>query len=199
MASFKGVGWRELLNSVDMNTANTMTRDELSPIVSRLSAVANKRINRMRDKGIYQFPIEHYGAAGKSVGGLKKEFGKLVTFLSNDVWSLSGLNKLQDEMRDRAQREGVEMPRVSTKEFSDRMSTGLGIFIYGKQMGYWERMQWDSEQALEISRKIVQENPDLNNFEYMDKANELFDDFRRKQEEDYRQQNNVDTSSFFEI
>lgn len=204
MGIFKGP-WKSLINQIDMETANSMTREELSPIISKLASVANKRIKRMLDKGVKnvytrQFENgEKFGAKGKSVGKLKKEFGRLLNFLSQDVYSLSGLHKLQDEMRNGAARVDVDIPEMEIDDFANEMERGLTAFIHGKELGYWERMQWDSNQALEYARAIAISNPNLSNIELNSRVDDLFYEFARKQAEDYRRNENVDTSDFFVV
>lgn len=204
MGIFKG-SWKSLINQIDMETANNMTREELSPIISKLSSVANKRIKRMLDKGVKniytrEFEMgEKFGAKGKSVGKLKKEFGRLLNFLSQDVYSLSGLHKLQDEIRAGAARVDVNIPEMEINDFANEMEKGLIAFIHGKELGYWERMQWDSNQALEYARAIAISNPNLSNIELNSKVDDLFYEFARKQAEDYRRNENVDTSDFFVV
>lgn len=199
MIDFKGVSWRSLINQMDMDTVNSMERSDLSKVVTRLAAVANKRLDRMKYKGIDNGAKRFSSSRDKTVGELKKEFARVVNFLNNDLNSISGLNKLQEEMRNEARMYDVDLPKYSTAEFYNKMNKALGTFIHGKELGYWERMQWDSDQARDYARQLTIANPDKSLSELNSEIDEMFYDFARKQAEDFRRNEDVDTSTFFQV
>lgn len=199
MIDFKGVSWRSLINQMDMDTVNSMERSDLSKVVTRLAAVANKRLDRMKYKGINNGAKRFSASRDKTVGELKREFSRVVNFLNNDLNSISGLNKLQEEMRNEAKMYDVDLPEYSTAEFANKMSRALATFVHGKELGYWERMQWDSDQARDYARQLAISNPDKSISELNDEVDNMFYDFAKKQAEDFRRNEDVDTSTFFQV
>lgn len=78
---------------------NDTNRADLSHIVSRMSAVANKRLKRMEEKGIKysssQYPdsiagVRKFAAAGKTLGQLRAEYKRLYGFLNSKMSTLTG-------------------------------------------------------------------------------------------------------------
>lgn len=97
MANLKGTQWRDLIKSPEYYARQT--RETLAPIVSRLSAVANKRLKRMEQSGIeysnYEGSdsiagVKKFGAVGKTLGQLRAEYKRLEGFLSARLSTLTG-------------------------------------------------------------------------------------------------------------
>lgn len=93
------MGWRDLIQ--DSSEIGKMKRNELSKIVSNLSAVANKRLKRMQSKGIlystqlygegdYISGVKKFGAKDKTLGQLRSEYKRLKGFLESKVSTLTG-------------------------------------------------------------------------------------------------------------
>ena len=97
---------------------NDTNRADLSYIVSRMSAVANKRLKAMEKKGISysnsQFPdaiagVRKFGAAGKTLGQLRSEFKRLHGFLNSSMSTLTGRARTYYEAKKRvAEKQGKE-------------------------------------------------------------------------------------------
>lgn len=97
MNSLKGSGWRDLIKKPEYYAK--ATRETLAPIISRLSAVANKRLKRMEESGIQYSGydkedaiagVKKFGAKGKSVGQLRAEYKRLSGFLKSKLSTLTG-------------------------------------------------------------------------------------------------------------
>lgn len=93
----KGVRWKELIKSPEYYAQQT--RETLSPIISRLAAVANKRLKRLEDLGISYGTttkgetisgVMKFGAKGKTLGQLRSEYKRLQGFLESPVSTLTG-------------------------------------------------------------------------------------------------------------
>ena len=91
--------WQDLIQ--DSSKIGKMKRNELSKIVSNLSAVANKRLKRMQNKGIlystqlhgdgeYISGVKKFGAKDKTLGQLRSEYKRLSGFLQSKVSTLTG-------------------------------------------------------------------------------------------------------------
>lgn len=96
MAKIKGK-WQDSIRSPYYY--NNMSREELSPIISQLSAVANKRLKRLEKAGkTYGSTdgadtisgVRKFGAKGKTVGELRAEYKRLKGFLESKTSTLSG-------------------------------------------------------------------------------------------------------------
>ena len=96
MAKIKGK-WQDSIRSPYYY--NNMSREELSPIISQLSAVANKRLKRLEKAGKKYGRTEgedtisgvrKFGAKGKTVGELRAEYKRLKGFLESKTSTLSG-------------------------------------------------------------------------------------------------------------
>ena len=93
----RGIGWKELIKSPEYYAQQT--KENLSPIISKLAAVANKRLKRMEQLGIsystYQGPdkisgVKKFGAKNKTLGQLRSEYKRLQGFLESPLSSLTG-------------------------------------------------------------------------------------------------------------
>lgn len=97
---------------------NDTNRADLSHIVSRMSAVANKRLKRMEEKGIKysssQYPdsiagVRKFAAAGKTLGQLRAEYKRLYGFLNSKMSTLTGRIESYYEAKKRiAERKGEQ-------------------------------------------------------------------------------------------
>lgn len=96
-SKLKGVGWKELIKSPEYYAQQT--KETLSPIISRLSAVANKRLKRLEALGITYGTntngetisgVKKFGAKGKTLGQLRSEYKRLQGFLESPVSTLTG-------------------------------------------------------------------------------------------------------------
>lgn len=97
MNNLKGVGWKELIKSPEYYAKQS--RETLSPIISRLSAVANKRLKRMEQQGIEYSGysgekaiagVKKFEARGKTLGQLRAEYKRLQGFLESPISTLTG-------------------------------------------------------------------------------------------------------------
>lgn len=97
MARFRGMGWRELIKSPEYYAQQT--KKALSPIISKLAAVANKRLKRLEESGIsysnYEGPdaisgVRKFGAKNKSLGELRSEYKRLQGFLESPISTITG-------------------------------------------------------------------------------------------------------------
>lgn len=97
MNSLKGVGWKELIKSPEYYAKQS--RKTLAPIISRLSAVANKRLKRMEQQGIEYSGysgekaiagVKKFEAKGKTLGQLRAEYKRLQGFLESPVSTITG-------------------------------------------------------------------------------------------------------------
>ena len=84
----------------------TMTRAELARTVSTIASAANKRITRLENAGQ---PITdthpRFSVAGKSRAELMREFSRVKNFMNSPQASLSGQNRVRNEVSERLAKE----------------------------------------------------------------------------------------------
>lgn len=96
MAKIKG-SWQDVASNPNYYQAS---KSDISSAVSKLAAVANKRLKRLENVGIdygKDFAVEEriagvkkFGAKGKNLGELRSEFKRLVGFLKSPISTLTG-------------------------------------------------------------------------------------------------------------
>lgn len=91
--------WARLIYSP--GAVSTFTRNEMSKIVSELSAVANKRLRYFEKKGITYYAeydttpdsisgVKRFSAKGKTIGELRAEYKRVSGFLESPISTMSG-------------------------------------------------------------------------------------------------------------
>lgn len=97
MAKIKGKSWKEVLKNTTYY--NKQNRENLAPAISKLAAVANKRLKRLeaagKEYGYYEGDdaiagVKKFGAKGKTVGELRSEYKRLRGFLESETSTLTG-------------------------------------------------------------------------------------------------------------
>lgn len=119
--------WQDLIKSPEYY--NSYERSELSKIVSKLSAVANKRLKRMQDAGITYggntapdaiSGVRKFGAKGKTLGQLRSEYKRLSGFLESPLSSLSARKEAYYDIAKE------ERPNISRREAYKEYMSGAG-------------------------------------------------------------------------
>lgn len=97
MAKIKG-NWKRILK--DTSYYNNQTRESLAPVISKLAAVANKRLKRLEAAGKSYSDyagkeesiagVKKFGAKGKTLGELRSEYKRLQGFLESETSTLTG-------------------------------------------------------------------------------------------------------------
>lgn len=95
-----------------------MSRAELSKVVSRLSATANKRVERLARSPLGEYSPAfgkivnsgrgRFGAKGKDKIALQNEYKSLTNFMKDSTSTVSGWKKKQKEYRKKAKERGFE-------------------------------------------------------------------------------------------
>lgn len=90
------------------STVNSMNKEDLRRVVSRLASAANKRARRMEAKGITtpatrQMEKEggKFSVKGKDVNELRHEYRRVRKFLRNKTSTISGYKKMIARLRDK--------------------------------------------------------------------------------------------------
>ena len=96
MAKIRG-NWKSVLK--DTSYYNNQTRESLAPVISKLAAVANKRLKRLEAAGKSYSNyvgkesiagVKKFGAKGKTLGELRSEYKRLQGFLESETSTLTG-------------------------------------------------------------------------------------------------------------
>ena len=105
----KGLTINDLLD-VPLETINSLSRSELSTVVSRMSAVANKRLKRLEQSGFKRGAesgpnvisgTRKFASKGKSINQLRNEFSRVRRFLEGKTSTVTGMRKSRDDFYNR--------------------------------------------------------------------------------------------------
>lgn len=109
-----GMSTQQLID-MDINTFNSLTKTELSQVVSKIGATANKRIKSFQNANI-QSPaynaVNRGGkitAKGKSLNQLRSEYSRARTFLKSKTGTVSGYKKTRQSTRTALAQSGVSV------------------------------------------------------------------------------------------
>ena len=147
--------WTRHIHS--MGAIDSMTRKELSSIVSELSAVANKRLKYLESKGIQYYAndgsedtisgIRKYAAKGKSLGELRAEYKRVSGFLQSPLSTMTGRKERYYETVQRLANVNEDM----RKEYADKtrgqiereytQSIGMAYDIFNNVASLFEAMR----------------------------------------------------------
>ena len=124
--------------ALDIDTFNSWSESDLRKLTSRLASAANKRLKRLKDKGL-STPASRYvyqsggkfSTKGKKINALRSEFIRTKNFLQAKTSTIKGYNKIQKE---------------TSKTLKD-----LGINISSDKVS----------KLFEIYDKLKEENPDI--------------------------------------
>lgn len=158
---------------------NDTNRADLSHIVSRMSAVANKRLKRMEEKGINysfsQYPdsiagVRKFAAAGKTLGQLRAEYKRLYGFLNSKMSTLKGRIESYYEAKKRTEeRKGekfTESFREVREEYYQNESIRNSFDSIGEMFAAMRNGNWlakyglsglDSTQVKEVFEEVALE------------------------------------------
>lgn len=112
--NIKGMTTEQLLN-IDINTFNSLTRSELSQVVSRIGATANKRIKTFEKSNIESPAYKsisrggRISAKGKSLNQLRSEYSRSKTFLQAKTGSVSAYKATRKNTRQSLKESGVNV------------------------------------------------------------------------------------------
>lgn len=140
---------------------NDTNRADLSHIVSRMSAVANKRLKRMEEKGINysnsQYPdaisgVRKFSAAGKTIGQLRSEYKRLYGFLNSKMSTLTGRATAYYEAKKRtAEKKGeqfTESFREAKEEYYENENIRGSFDDIGAMFAAMRNGNWLAKYAL---------------------------------------------------
>lgn len=170
---------------------NDTNRVDLSHIVSRMSAVANKRLKRMEENDIKysfsQYPdaiagVRKFSAAGKTLGQLRAEYKRLYGFLNSKMSTLTGRVESYYEAKKRtAEKKGeqfTESFRDVRQEYYENKDVresfdGIGAMFAAMRNGSWlakyALASLDSTQIKEVFEEVA--------IEYSKPESEFTDDW----------------------
>lgn len=102
--SVKGKSVYELSN-LSMGEFSSMTRSELSKVVSRLSSTANKRMKRLENNDIqspaYRGAVSSggkFGSKGKTLNELRSEYMRVTGFLKSKTSTVKGFRQVRKDL-----------------------------------------------------------------------------------------------------
>ena len=130
----------EDLSNLSMGEFSSLTRSELSKVVSRLSSTANKRMKRLENNGIqspsYRGAISSggkFGSKGKTLNELRSEYMRVTGFLKSKTSTIRGYKKVRKDLITRI---GANKDDL-TKDIEDKLWSvynemgSLSAFIQG--------------------------------------------------------------------
>lgn len=105
----KGLSVSDLLD-VPLEAIDSLNRSEISQIVSRMAAVANKRLKRLEQSGFKRGSdsgpnvisgTRKFVAKGKTLNQLRNEFSRVRKFLEGKTSTVTGMRKTREEFYQR--------------------------------------------------------------------------------------------------
>lgn len=112
MLNIKGMSIESIM-SLSNKYLSSLSRKELSKIVSRLASASNKRIVRFERRNETSPAYEQvkksgkFSVRGKDINALKKEFLRAKSFLSSETSTIKGATKVRKEVQRKLQEKGV--------------------------------------------------------------------------------------------
>lgn len=197
---------------------NDTSQADMSYIVSRLSAVANKRLKAMESKGIKfsqtQIPesisgVKKFGAKGKTLGQLKSEFKRLYGFLNSKMSTLTGRVDAYYEAKKRvAEKRGEEFTQsrnearkeyyssVEKRERFDDIGSMFAAMRKGNWLAKYGISGLDSTQVKDLFEEVsMNEYHDWNEMLY--DAQERLKEISDSEEDLYDENEGVSVSDWF--
>lgn len=113
------------LTDLSERDLSSLSHKELSKVVSRLSQVANKRINRLSKSDVFSSAYEGFRRRGegkfttknKSDFDLKKEFIRVKDFLSKETSTVHGAQAVRREVVQKLRKE--HNIKITNKQYND--------------------------------------------------------------------------------
>lgn len=113
------------LTNLSERELSTISHKELSKLVSRLSQVANKRINRLSKSDVFSSAYEGFRRRGegkfttknKTDFDLKKEFIRVKDFLSKETSTVHGAQAVRREVVQKLRKE--HNIKITNKQYND--------------------------------------------------------------------------------
>ena len=183
----------ELINDTNMA--------DLSHIVSRMSAIANKRLKRMEEKGIQysssQYPdsiagVRKFAAAGKTLGQLRSEYKRLYGFLNSKMSTLKGRIETYYEAKKRTfERKGEKFTEsfrevreeyykdVNIRDSFDSIGEMFAAMRNGNWLAKYGLSGLDSTQIKEVFEEVALEYGQYG-FESIDTWENMLNDARNR-------------------
>ena len=180
----------ELINDTNMA--------DLSHIVSRMSAVANKRLKRMEENDIKysssQYPdaiagVRKFSAAGKTLGQLRAEYKRLYGFLNSKMSTLTGRVKAYYEAKKRtAEKKGEQFNETfneARKEYYENADVRNSFDDIGAMFSAMRNGNWlakyalsglDSTQIKEVFEEVALEYGQPNYYQSRDTWESMLND-----------------------
>lgn len=203
------------------NQINDTNRADLSHIVSRMAAVANKRLKAMEEKGIKysssQYPdviagVRKFVAAGKTLGQLRAEYKRLYGFLNSKMSTLTGRVTAYYEAKKRtAEKEGREYTqsfREARKEYYESESARKSFDNIGDMFAAMRHENWlaryglaglDSKQVKEVFEEVslsYGNTDDMSTDDWHEMMNDAIYRLRELSDANENYQDDVSTSQF---
>lgn len=182
---------QDILN-LDISEISKMDRKTLAKTVSTLASAGNKRVKRLKNKGIETPALRglektggNLSVKGKDVNALRKEFMRAKTFLTAKTSTFKGYKAVQKEFEERI---GGKLTPEQTKRFWSAYNKANErepnfLKLYG------------SSQMQSYIREEIEQNKGLDSTQLAEKAinriNELY-------EEEQAQGEEFDFGTFFE-
>lgn len=182
----------DLLKDLTTEKLNKMNRKELAKVVSKLNAVANKRLKRLEEKeketSAYNYVMRSGGkfsVRGKNLNELRKEYKRVSGFLQSKTSTLKGAKQVENEF----------LQRVNQKNMTDNQKKDFWtVYTRIEQLEPNFAREYGSER---LQRFIAQE---MNNG-YKD-IDDLLEKARNEIDESYERTVNdvwLSGDDFFEI
>lgn len=193
--SVKGKSTKDL-TELSLGEFSTLTRAELSKVVSRLSSTANKRLKNLESKEIrspaYRGAVKSggkFGARGKNINELRSEYMRVRGFLKAKTSTIKGYQKVRNELLDR-----IGAPRDTPEEVLNKMWS-----IYNEMPNLTGFIQGSGDRQKYIY-DVVEDNPYSTTEELIDLIEKRFNvDYEESETENLEENDENDISKYIEV
>lgn len=182
----KGLSVNDLL-SIPYEDVNALSRSELSRVVSRLSAVANKRLKRLEGAGYRRGEARgrdvisgtrKFKAAGKSMNQLRNEYARVSQFLEGKTSTLTGMRAVRNQFFERlADVTGSDIEEIrmffDVSDYGDDLTTGQKFWRLVRQAtdkGFFAESGYSSSQIQGAVYDLMSKH---NNYSIIEMLNKL--------------------------
>ena len=185
----------DLIN-ISVEELNSMSKRDLSRVVSRLSSTANKRLQRFDDKGnITPATISaeksggRFKAKGKTINQLRSEFIRVRNFLNLKTSTVRGYKKFKEDFFDRVEaKSGIRLRMTD-----DKLSRFWRIYDKTANLSPFFKGS-DQRQKMVFDMFVEMENKDDEEI-----LADIQNRFNNWYEEQQAIENEYSTSTFFEL
>lgn len=190
--------------ALTLNGANvkSLTRKELSKLVSTMSSAANKRRKRMEQAGQpIGETVERFSVAGKSRNELLKEFTRVRNFMNAENQSLSGQKRIRESVNEalnKINEPASRSERAANKRFFNNQETYDKFWRAYENLKDFDKKITEKQykyRLLEDMKQYMMKNPDAT----VEQVTSMMITRRTTVYEDYQKETNTRTRDAFTI